>query len=92
MCRSIKKLRKPGQAASSEESHAAAVQFVRKISGYHHPSRANQEAFDLAVTEIAAASQRLLDSLVSPALTATKRDAETEDSRMADSANTASRV
>jgi hypothetical protein len=50
MCRSIKTLRGP-EASSDEEIHAAALQFVRKISGYRQPSRANQEAFDRAVTE-----------------------------------------
>jgi hypothetical protein len=46
--------------------NAAALQFVRKISGYHHPSQANQVTFDLAVAEVAAASRRLLDSLERP--------------------------
>jgi hypothetical protein len=63
LCRSIKVLRKPGELATSEELNAAALQFVRKISGFHKPSRHNQEAFETAVTEIASASQRLLDSL-----------------------------
>jgi len=66
LCRSIKVLRRPGPPASAEELNAAALQFVRKISGYHHPSQANQAAFDLAVSEVAAASRRLLDSLASP--------------------------
>jgi hypothetical protein len=60
-------LRKAGApAAAPEELNAAALQFVRKISGYHHPSQANQEAFDHAIAEIAAASRRLLDSLAPP--------------------------
>ena len=63
MCRSIKVLRRPGQPAGSEESTAAALQFVRKISGFRKPSQANQEAFEAAVAEIAASSQRLLESL-----------------------------
>ena len=63
MCRSIKTLRGP-EASSDEEIHAAALQFVRKISGYRQPSRANQEAFDRAVSEIAASSKDLLESLV----------------------------
>jgi len=46
--------------------NAAALQFVRKISGFRHPSQANQTAFDLAVAEVADASRRLLDSLASP--------------------------
>ena len=74
MCRNIKVLRKQGQPATSEELNAAALQFVRKISGYHHPSQANQEAFNLAIGEVAAASQRLLDSLVAPRRTAVKEE------------------
>lgn len=65
MCRSIKTLR--GEiAASDEEIAAAALQFVRKVSGFRQPSRANAEAFEEAVGEIAAASKRLLESLVLP--------------------------
>ena len=63
MCRSIKVLRKPGQRATPEELSAASLQFVRKISGFHKPSQANQKAFQAAVDEIASASQRLLESL-----------------------------
>ena len=67
MCRSIKVLRKAGAPpASPEELHAAALQFVRKISGFRQPSHANQAAFDTAVTEIAGASRRLLDGLALP--------------------------
>jgi hypothetical protein len=63
MCRSIKVLRRPEQPATPEETEQAALQFVRKISGYNKPSKANQEAFDNAVREIAGTSQRLLDVL-----------------------------
>jgi hypothetical protein len=63
MCRSIKVLRKPGQSATDEELYNAALQFVRKISGFHKPSRVNEEAFLLAVDEVAAASGRLLASI-----------------------------
>jgi hypothetical protein len=63
MCRSIKTLRRPDTAPEAEEIHAAALQFVRKISGYRQPSRTNAAAFDAAVEEIGQASQRLLDSL-----------------------------
>jgi hypothetical protein len=63
MCRSIKTLRNLDPPATSEDVEAAALQFVRKISGYHRPSRANQEAFDRAVAEVAASAQRLLASL-----------------------------
>jgi hypothetical protein len=64
MCRSIKTLRRPDEAATAEEVRAAALQFVRKVSGYREPSRTNRDAFDAAVEEVSAASQRLLDSLV----------------------------
>jgi hypothetical protein len=64
MCRSIKTLRIPEGTAAAEEVEAAALQFVRKISGYRKPSQANQEVFDRAVEEITIASRRLLDDLV----------------------------
>jgi len=64
MCRSIKTLRRPDGPPGDDDLRAAALQFVRKVSGYRAPSRANQAAFDHAVTEIAAASRRLFDSLV----------------------------
>jgi len=63
MCRSIKTLRRSDGQASEEEVRAAALQFVRKVSGYGTPSRANEEAFSSAVESIAAASRRLLDPL-----------------------------
>lgn len=63
MCRSIKVLRRPGQVATGEELDSAALQFVRKISGFHKPSRANQQAFDQAVREISQTSKRLLQSI-----------------------------
>ena len=56
MCRSIKTLRRPEGPATEEEVRAAALQFVRKISGYRVPSRINEEAFDNAVDEVTAAS------------------------------------
>jgi hypothetical protein len=64
MCRSIKTLRKPEEPATDEEVAAAALQFVRKLSGYRAPSAANREVFDQAVTEVTLASRRLLDGLV----------------------------
>jgi hypothetical protein len=64
MCRSIKTLRSADAEPSEEEIRAAALQFVRKISGYRHPSQANREVFDRAVDEIAGASDKLLGSLV----------------------------
>ena len=66
MCRSIKTLRDFENPPSHEEVRAAALQFVRKISGYRQPSRRNQEAFELAVEEIEVASRRLLESLSPP--------------------------
>jgi len=63
MCRSIKQLRQPGPV-TDDEIEAAALQFVRKISGYRKPSKANEEAFNRAITEIAASTRVLLDNLV----------------------------
>lgn len=63
MCRSIKVLRDRADPAPSEEIEAAALQFVRKISGFSKPAAHNLEVFQSAVDEIAAASQRLLDGL-----------------------------
>ena len=60
MCRSIKTLRTGATPASDEEITAAALQFVRKVSGYRKPSTANEAAFDEAVAEVAKASKRLL--------------------------------
>ncbi len=68
MCRSIKTLRRTDFVASDEEVQAAALQFVRKISGYRKPSRVNEVAFESAVSEIALASTRLLVSLGTGAL------------------------
>ena len=64
MCRSIKTLRDPEAPPTEEEIKAAALQYVRKISGYRSPSRANAEVFEGAVEEIASATKTLLDSLV----------------------------
>ena len=63
MCRSIKTLRRPEEPATPVEIDAAALQFVRKISGYRVPSRANADAFNAAVEEVAAASRRLLEQV-----------------------------
>lgn len=63
MCRSIHTLRRVDAPATDEEIRAAALQFIRKVSGYRHPSHANTAAFDRAVDEVAAASQRMLDEL-----------------------------
>ncbi|WP_053384083.1 DUF2277 domain-containing protein [Leucobacter celer] len=64
MCRSIHTLHNFEPAATTDEVQAAALQYVRKIAGTTRPSKANLEAFDLAVGEVARATQRLLDSLV----------------------------
>jgi hypothetical protein len=64
MCRSIKTLRQPFVAEPTEDDvRAAALQYVRKISGFRAPSRANAEAFDAAVEAVAAATRELLDRL-----------------------------
>ena len=75
MCRNIRTLHNFEPHATSEEVHAAALQYVRKISGSTKPSKANQEAFDEAVHEIAHITQHLLDALVSQA---PPKDRETE--------------
>lgn len=64
MCRSIKTLRDPEAPPTEEEIRAAALQYVRKISGYRSPSRANTEVFEGAVEEVAIATRKLLDTLV----------------------------
>ena len=63
MCRSIKTLRRPDTAATTGELEAAARQYVRKISGYRTPAARNVDAFDAAIAEVSAASQRLLDAI-----------------------------
>ncbi len=63
MCRNIRPLHNFEPPATHEEVEAAALQFVRKISGYTKPSQANAEAFHIAVAEVTAASRRLLDAL-----------------------------
>jgi hypothetical protein len=80
MCRNIRQLHNFEPAATSEEVRAAALQYVRKISGSTRPSQANQHAFDHAVEEVAAASQRLLDSLVTQA-PPKNRETEAEKAR-----------
>ena len=63
MCRSIKPLRLPDRPATEEEIREAALQFVRKVSGYRKPSKFNQAAFDSAVEEVAAATRKMLAQL-----------------------------
>jgi hypothetical protein len=66
MCRNIKRLRQADREPTEQELHDAALQFVRKISGFRAPSRANQVAFDAAVQEVAAAGRTLFQTLESP--------------------------
>jgi len=63
MCRNIKRLRRPGEQPSDQELHDAALQFVRKISGFNAPSKANEDAFHRAVHEVAEAGRTLFASL-----------------------------
>jgi hypothetical protein len=67
MCRNIRTLHNFEPPATTDEVHAAALQYVRKVSGTTKPSQANQAAFDRAVLEVAATTRRLLDELVTVA-------------------------
>jgi len=67
MCRNIKTLFNFDPPATHDEVHAASLQFVRKISGFHSPSKANEAAFNEAVEEVAAVAHKLLDSLITNA-------------------------
>ena len=78
MCRNIKTLHNYEPPATKEEVRAAALQYVRKVSGSTRPSKANEEAFARAVDEVADATVRLLGTLVT---TATPRDREVEAAR-----------
>lgn len=78
MCRNIKTLFNFEPPATDEEIRASSLQFVRKLSGFTSPSRANQEAFDRAVEDVAAAARVLIESLVA---TADPRDREIEAAR-----------
>jgi hypothetical protein len=80
MCRNIHTLYNFEPEATNEEVRAAALQYVRKISGFTKPSRANEEAFDRAVEAVAAVSERLLDELVTSA-PPKDREAEAEKKR-----------
>ncbi len=73
MCRNIRTLFNFDPPATDEEIRAASIQFVRKLSGFTRPSKANESAFDAAVEDVAAVARRLIDSLVT---TATPRDRE----------------
>jgi hypothetical protein len=78
MCKNIRTLYNYEPPATDEEVRSAALQYVRKVSGSSKPSHANEAAFERAVDEVAAATRRLLDSLVT---TATPRDREREIER-----------
>ena len=64
MCRNIKRLRHPDHPPTDAELHDAALQFVRKISGFQKPSKANEPAFEQAIRDITAASDRLLKTII----------------------------
>ena len=78
MCRNIKTLFNFEPPVTDDEIHAASLQFVRKLSGFNKPSKANEEAFELAVERTAEVARALLHSLVT---TATPRDREVEAAR-----------
>ncbi len=78
MCRNIKTLHNFKPPATDEEIRASSVQFVRKLSGFTKPSKANEAAFNRAVDKVAEAAHQLLDSLVT---NAPPRDRETEAAR-----------
>jgi hypothetical protein len=80
MCRNIHTLFNFEPGATDDEVRAAALQYVRKVSGFTKPSRANEAAFERAVDEVAAASRRLIDSLVTSA-PAKDRELEAERAR-----------
>ena len=78
MCRNIKTLFNFDPPATDEEIREASIQFVRKLSGFNKPSKANEVAFDRAIEEVATAARNLLDSLVT---NAEPRDREVETER-----------
>ena len=79
MCRNIRTLFNFEPPATDEEIRAASLQFVRKLSGFAHPSRANEAAFDRAVEEVSTAARTLVDSLVT---TADPKDRDVEAARL----------
>ena len=80
MCRNIKTLFNFDPPATGDEIHASALQFVRKLSGFHKPSRANAAAFDRAVDDVARTARQLIDSLQTNA-PARDRDVEAQKRR-----------
>ena len=89
MCRNIRQLHNFDPPANEEEIHDAALQFVRKMSGSNKPSKANTEAFELAVDEVAAATRKLLDSLVT---NSPPKNREEEAAKRGRSSKSASRL
>ena len=79
MCRNIRTLFNFEPPATDEEIRAASLQFVRKLSGFAHPSRANEAAFDRAVDQVSAAARTLVDSLIT---TADPKDRDVEAARL----------
>ena len=69
MCRNIKRLRRPNEQPTDQELHGAALQFIRKISGFNTPSKANEVAFNQAVEEVTAAGRELFQNLRTRAIT-----------------------
>ncbi len=84
MCRNIKTLFNFDPPATTDEVNASALQFVRKLSGFNKPSKANEEAFQLAVDRVAAAAQEMLNSLVT---NSPPRDREIEAARARERGN-----
>ena len=80
MCRSIRRLHNFSPPATDDEIRAAALQFVRKLSGFTRPSQVNQAAFDVAVDEVTAAATKLIESLVTSA-SPRNREEEAEKAR-----------
>jgi len=78
MCRNIKTLFNFDPPATTDEVHASSIQFVRKLSGFNKPSKANEEAFNLAIERVAAAAQEMLNTLVT---NAPPRDRDVEAAR-----------
>jgi hypothetical protein len=92
MCRNIRTLHNFDPPATEEEIHASALQFVRKLSGFNHPSKANERAFDRAVEEVARAAHELLAALVTNAPSRNREvEAQKARARAADRFRAASR-
>ena len=93
MCRNIRTLHNFDPPATEEEIHASALQFVRKLSGFNHPSKANERAFDRAVEEVARAAHELLAALVTNAPSRNREiEAQKAQARAAERFGAASRA